>query len=188
MPVLSDPQREIFAQELAKGTLKCEAYVAAGFKANTGNSCRLADKPEVKARVAEILEAGAKRAEVTVERIMSELAKIGFSDIRKLFDENGNLKRVEDIDDAAAAALSSIDVVNRKVPGGDGNEVESVVKLKFWDKQAALVNMGKHLGMFVDRVEHTGKDGGPIQTEELSDTEKARRIAFALTRAAQSSE
>lgn len=29
-------------------------------------------------------------------------------------------------------------------------------------------------------IEHTGKDGGPIQTEELGDTERARRIAFLL--------
>jgi hypothetical protein len=31
--------------------------------------------------------------------------------------------------------------------------------------------------------EHTGKDGGPIQTEDLTENEIARRIAFTLTRA-----
>ncbi|HEX9721498.1 MAG TPA: terminase small subunit [Ramlibacter sp.] len=51
--------------------------------------------------------------------------------------------------------------------------------------QAAPANrslelLGKHLGMFPDKVEHTGKGGGPIQTEELGDTERARRIAFLL--------
>jgi hypothetical protein len=37
-----------------------------------------------------------------------------------------------------------------------------------------------------DRVmqEVTGKDGGPIETRELSETEAARRIAFTLARAA----
>jgi phage terminase small subunit len=54
--------------------------------------------------------------------------------------------------------------------------------------QAAPANrslelLGKHLGMFPDKVEHTGKDGGPIQTEELGDTERARRIAFVLQNA-----
>lgn len=34
-----------------------------------------------------------------------------------------------------------------------------------------------------DRIEHTGKDGGPIQTEELGDTDRARRIAFTLQKA-----
>ena len=34
-------------------------------------------------------------------------------------------------------------------------------------------------------IEHTGKDGGPIETVDLTDTELARRIAFALTKGAQ---
>lgn len=29
-------------------------------------------------------------------------------------------------------------------------------------------------------IEHTGKDGGPILTEELGETERARRIAYLL--------
>ena len=34
-------------------------------------------------------------------------------------------------------------------------------------------------------IEHTGKDGGPIETRELSETEAARRIAFTLAKATQ---
>ncbi|MCO5159633.1 MAG: DNA-packaging protein [Mesorhizobium sp.] len=36
-----------------------------------------------------------------------------------------------------------------------------------------------------EKVDHelTGKDGGPIQTENLSDLEAAKRIAFLLTKA-----
>ena len=34
-------------------------------------------------------------------------------------------------------------------------------------------------------IEHMGKDGGPIETVDLSDTEAARRIAFTLARARQ---
>jgi hypothetical protein len=33
-------------------------------------------------------------------------------------------------------------------------------------------------------IEHTGKDGGPIETRELSPIELAQRISFALARAA----
>ena len=35
-----------------------------------------------------------------------------------------------------------------------------------------------------DRIEHTGKDGGPMEVKEVTDTEVARRYAFALSRAA----
>lgn len=34
-------------------------------------------------------------------------------------------------------------------------------------------------------IEHTGKDGGPIETIDLSDSEAARRIAFTLAKATQ---
>lgn len=34
--------------------------------------------------------------------------------------------------------------------------------IEFHDAQAALVHIGKVLGMFVDRQEVTGKDGGPL--------------------------
>jgi len=36
----------------------------------------------------------------------------------------------------------------------------------------------------VQAHEHAGKDGGPIETKELNDTERARRIAYLLHRAA----
>lgn len=42
--------------------------------------------------------------------------------------------------------------------------------------------LGRNLALWKDRVEHTGKDGGPIQTEEISDAERARRIAFVLSK------
>ncbi|ENO82074.1 hypothetical protein B447_05033 [Thauera sp. 27] len=42
------------------------------------------------------------------------------------------------------------------------------LRVKFHDKRAALVDVGRHLGMFKDKVEHTGKDGGPIQSESVT--------------------
>jgi hypothetical protein len=39
------------------------------------------------------------------------------------------------------------------------------LKVLMADQDKALENVARHLGMFTDRVEHTGKNGGPIQTE-----------------------
>ena len=44
---------------------------------------------------------------------------------------------------------------------------------------------GKHLGMFTTKVEHSGPDGGPIETKDVSPMELGRRIAFLLAQAAQ---
>jgi len=184
MPALRNAKWEMFAQEIAKGETTEKAYAKVGYVEDHANSWRLRARPEIKARVQELIEAGAEQAEVTIGRVISELAKIGFSDIRSLFNENGALKRIEDLGDDAAAALSSVEVVTRRLPGGEDAEVEHVAKIKLWDKRAALVDLGKHLGMFADRVELTGKNGGPIETADVSDIEAARRVAFVLTKGA----
>lgn len=47
----------------------------------------------------------------------------------------------------------------------------------------ALELLGKANGMFADKLEVTGKDGGPVQTtSELSDAELARRLALVFKR------
>lgn len=52
------------------------------------------------------------------------------------------------------------------------------IEIKLKDQDKALENVARHLGMFVDRHEHTGKDGGPIQAEmvELTPEERQERI------------
>lgn len=181
MPILDNARHERFAQEIASGKTIDEAYQLAGFAANRGNASRLNADESIRARVAELLNNAAEQVEITQARVLAELGKIGFSDIRKLFTPGGNLRPVHDLDDDAAACLSSIEVVTKKVPGGEEAEVEHVAKLKLWDKRAALVDIGKHLGMFTERVEHTGKDGGPI---EIGDTDLARLTVFLLSKEA----
>jgi phage terminase small subunit len=58
--------------------LRCKSAHAA-----ETNGSLLLRNTEVAARISEILRRGAERAEITVEQVLRELAKIGFSDIRK---------------------------------------------------------------------------------------------------------
>ncbi|API59531.1 hypothetical protein BSL82_09580 [Tardibacter chloracetimidivorans] len=185
MPVLSNHKHELFAQGLAEGKTADEAYIAAGFKENRGNASRLKANESIVKRVDEILSASAERVEITKARVLEELGKIGFSDIRKIFTPGGNLLPPQDMDDDAAACVSAIEVVTRKVPGGDSDEVEHVAKIKLWDKRAALVDIGKHLGMFTENHRLVDKDNNDVPVTE---TEAARRIAFVLANAARKAE
>lgn len=180
MPVLKNPKHELFAQGLFEGLSADAAYARAGYAPNRGNATRLKANESITRRVQELLDAREDRIhtkfEVTKERILNELAKIGFHDIRRAVRWHGHLVEEEDnpdggdtlvikrtysnvvelissdqIDDDTASAIAE---VSQSPTGG--------LKVKFYDKQAALVNMGKHLGMFKDVLEHTGKDGGPI--------------------------
>jgi len=76
MPALDNPRHERFAQELAKGKTADEAYQEAGYAANRGNASTLKSNQSVEARVAEIQERAATRAEISVADITRRLLAI----------------------------------------------------------------------------------------------------------------
>jgi phage terminase small subunit len=168
MAVLKNAKHELFAQELAKGVSASEAYVRVGYKPDDGNASKLSTK--VQDRVQEITSLAAAKCGVTIERVVTELAKIGFADIRKAVDWSGVLVTEEDnpdggdvlvikhihsshvrlisaadLDDDTAGAIAEV----KQSPTGG-------LSLKLHDKRAALVDLGKHLGMFKDKLEVSG--------------------------------
>jgi phage terminase small subunit len=72
----------------------------------------------------------------------------------------------DQIDERTAAAIAEV----RKTRDG--------ISVKFHDKRAALVDLGRHLDMFPDKVEMTGKGGGPIQI--VSKTQRDAAVTAAL--------
>lgn len=76
MPALSNPKHERFAQALAKGMTQAEAYADAGYKQSEPNASRLTSNDKVQARLAELQERAAVRAEITVASITERLLAI----------------------------------------------------------------------------------------------------------------
>ena len=60
----------------------------------------------------------AKAAEITHEMVVKEMGRIGFSDVRKLFNEDGSLIPIHMLDDSTAAAIASVEVDGK--PEKDG--------------------------------------------------------------------
>lgn len=134
---------ERFCQEYIKDGNATQAAARAGYSAKTAyaQGCRLLRNVEVARRVTELRRAAATRNAVSADDILQEYARIARFDLRRLFDDAGNLKPVTQWDDDAAAAVESLEV------RGDG-----VVKVKLMDKRAALDSMARVLGMFKDKV------------------------------------
>jgi phage terminase small subunit len=120
------------------------------------------------------MERREKRTHITQDRVLQELSRIAFFDIRRIYDEKGLLKRPEDLDADSAAALAGIDVVEQaafEMKEGDLVSMPLYTKrVKIFDKNAALTLAMRHLGMLRDKIEHTGADGGPIKTVYLNNT------------------
>jgi phage terminase small subunit len=73
MPILSNARHERFAQALAAGKTADEAYQQAGYKQSRPAASRLSTNVNVKARVAELLNKSALKADVTRETIADML-------------------------------------------------------------------------------------------------------------------
>lgn len=160
-------KQDRFVQEYLVDLNATQAAIRAGYSKKTAAAIGAENltKPKIAEAVQNAMAERAKRTEITADKVLQELAKIGFADIRKLFTPGGSLLPVSDLDDDAAACLSSIEITTRKVRGGDDDELEEVSKVKLWDKRAALVDLGRHLKLFTDKVEH-GTD--PALTEAIT--------------------
>lgn len=122
-----------------------------------------------------------EKLEITQERITAEYAKLAFLDPRRFYDENGNLIPVHKLDADVAAALAGMEIVTQRAgKDADGNqEYEDVKKIKFIDKKGALDSLSRTLGMFADKMEHSGQ----IDMKSVSDDDLDRRIAEASRKA-----
>lgn len=118
------------------------------------NSSILLKNTKVREYIAEIEKKAAEETLVTNKRIIKEYARIAFLDIRKMFDENGKLKKITDLDDDTAAAIAGMDISTFMRQADDEEAfMEIVKKIKSVDKKGALDSLAKILGMFVEKIE-----------------------------------
>lgn len=116
---------------------------------------------KIKSRVSQLRAEIAKRNDITQDRVLKEYAKLAFLDPRQFYDDDGNLINIPNLPADVAATLTGMDVSSSY--NKDGDSLDTLKKIKFADKKAALDSLAKHLGMFIERHEHTGKDGAPLQ-------------------------
>lgn len=161
MSFRADHREAIFVREFLVDLNAKAASIRAGYSPNL-NAYKLTRRPNVAAAIAKGMAKRAAKIEITADRVLAELAKIGFADIREAYDGAGNPLMPHDLPDNIAGAISSIEVIQRRAPG-DEKRVEEVHKFRLADKRAALVDIGKHIGMFKD-----GGDDGKDQPQPVT--------------------
>jgi phage terminase small subunit len=100
---------------------------------------------------------------ITADKVLTELARLGFSDIRQLFNDDGAMKPINELSDDVAVCISSIEVDELYEGRGEDRKcIGHTRKVKLWDKKGPLELLAHHLGIIKNKVELTGKDGKPI--------------------------
>jgi phage terminase small subunit len=136
----------------------------AGYEPNRARitACELLGREDVQDYISKRQEELMEQTGITQKRVLQEYARIAFSDIRKFYTVDGALKGIRDLDDDAAAALAGVDVYEERTGDEEAETIGVTKKIKVFDKVKALDALGKHLGMFKNIHEITGKDGQPL--------------------------
>src|SRR5215208_4155617 len=149
------PKQERFVGEYLKDLNATQAAIRAGYSPSSAAEIGYENlrKPQMATAISEAFKARAERTRVEGDRLVLELARIGFSDIREIasWGEGGLTYKASDelTDDAAATIAGIVETVTRTKDGGE----RWTRTVKLHSKLRALELLGRHLGIFTDKVQ-----------------------------------
>ena len=139
-----------FVEEYLLDLNATQAAIRAGYSTNAAKEigCENLTKPNIQAAIDKAMAERSKRTGVNQDRVLLELAKIAFVNVSDLMDmDTATVKDTATDDDLAV--ISSVKVKTFPTKSGElGVERE----IRTCDKIRALELLGKHLGMFTDKV------------------------------------
>lgn len=131
-----------------------QAAIRAGYSSKTAESqaSRLLRNVKVQEAIQEAMDARAERTKITIDQVLAELGRIGFSNIKDFvkFDADG-VVRIKDSEELTPEQAACIAEITQSESDKSNN-----FKFKLCDKLKALELLGRHLKMFTDKVEQTG--------------------------------
>jgi phage terminase small subunit len=141
------PRRERFVREYIRDLNAKEAAIRAGYaRANAKQAgSHLLRQADVAAAIEARLAAEERRLTVNADRIVRELIRVAFSDIRRYAawqDGALVLKPLDQLSDDETAAIASYST------GGKGHGP----RIRLHDKKRALRALGRHIGLFTRRA------------------------------------
>ena len=149
-----------------------QAAIRAGYSPDTApeQASRLLNNANVADALAKAQAERSKRTGISAERVLAELAKVGFANLADIVQDDGSLRPMDTLardDTAAINAITRKRTIRRDKDGAETETVETSVKLL--DKVQALTKLAAHLGICTERGEFSGPGGGPIPLEVTID-------------------
>jgi len=145
--LLSDPKRDGAKAARRAGSLsKAPGNTAGALLANPKVIKAIAE------RTKELGDDGKKP-----ERVLEEISRLAYSNVQGLFDDNGELIPITQLDKGIAACISSIEVSEKFRGIGKNRQLKGYLKkIKLWDKPKALDMMCRILAMYRDELNIPG--------------------------------
>lgn len=152
MNTLTKKQKR-FVEEYLIDLNATQAAIRAGYSPDTAQQMGSENlsKPVIKNAIDKVIAERSRRTGINQDRVIQEIAKLAFLNPIDVIDmDEATIKGEANRDDTACIASVKVKVI----PGEDGNITEREVKT--YDKLKALELLGKHLGMFTDKLKMEG--------------------------------
>lgn len=158
MARLTNKQKR-FIEEYLVDLNATQAAIRAGYSPETAKEigCENLTKPNIKNEIDKAIAERSRRTGINQDRVLREIAKIAFVNPSDVINFNQATVK-ENASDDDLAVISGVKI--KSIPTDDGDIQEREVKL--YDKLKALDMLGKHLGMFTDKIELKGDMGVKI--------------------------
>ncbi len=170
------PKQRRFVEEYLMDLNATQAAIRAGYAAKWANTTgsRLLKRPEIRRAVGEAVRAQDDQLGASAERILKEYARIAFASVGEFLHWGPEVVTLKDKillsqDQQAAVA----EIVQSQTRTG------KTVRLKLYDKQAALDRLVRYLGLFKD----TPAAQEDNEYAEMTDTERVQRVLALFERA-----
>jgi phage terminase small subunit len=163
-------RQEKFVEEYLVDLNATQAAIRAGYAKKDADvqGPRLLGNVGIGQAVAAAKAARAAKTGITAERVLRELELLAFSNHAHF--SVGDTGAVELVNDAPEEAHRSVSAIKHRIESRDDGLVTRTVEIKLWDKPGMLKLAGRHVGLFPDKLELSGKDGAPLFPAEAKMT------------------
>jgi phage terminase small subunit len=172
-PPMLTAKQTLFVEEYLIDLNGKQAAVRAGYSAKSAEvqASRLLRNTAVQAALGEAMQARSQRTKVTADRVVAELAKLAFADMRDYWPRPGETIDLHRLDEDRTAAVEEISISETVDPAG---VLHRRTRLKLHDKKGALDSLARHLGMFVDR--HVAEESFEHRVKNMTSEERLALI------------
>lgn len=130
-----------------------QAAIRAGYKRSEytdTNANKLLENTRIAEEIEKAMAERSKRTGINQDRVVQELAKLAFVNAADVIDVDSATV----LPNAKPEDLACIQSVKVKRTTKGKNVIEER-EVRFYDKKDSLVQLGRHLGMFKDKIEQT---------------------------------
>jgi phage terminase small subunit len=162
-------KRMVFVKEYLIDLSATQAAIRAGYSKKSAFRIgyQLLQKTCIKEAIRVEMEERARRTDITADRVLKELAKIGFANLDDFVTINEDGIPSFDFSTADRDKMASLsEITHDSIWEGRGRDAQEVkrIKIKFHDKVKSLQLLGNHLGIF--RENASGDDAPmPVKVE-----------------------